>query len=366
MAYDFSSFNSPGRFGMVTDRIPAPTYDTSGMSQIANPMAARMAAILQAQGIESTPAQMGLDFGTAPQELKDFLGVGGMGQAVRGVNAFMGRYGNDNAATYRPITTTRGQDGETIQEANSAPLMSLAARLGYEIPSDYDPSDIYQTQGLYNSMNNELGDIYSIYGINQNAERMTGKDRASTDTLYRHQNNMLTPISPSNLSVAPKKGGSPFQMPEFLSALSVVLPAFGGWAGILGQGTAGTLTAGGGLGLTGGLSSTIGTGLTNAAVNAGMNSMLTGSGIKGFGTSMLGSMAGAGVNSLMGGNGLSGMFDTSNASAPLPNNPMGSFRGGLGGIGLGGSALGMGMQGLGLANGAYGAYQNAQNDSQRS
>lgn len=364
MAYDFSFFNNPGRFGMVTDRIPVGTYDASGMSNINNPIAQQRANVARALGI--TPQDsLGLDFDTAPQELQDFLRHEGMGQVARGVNAFMGSHGNDNTMTYNPVTTTRGQDGETIQSANSAPLMNLARQLGYEMPQGYDPGDIQQTQSLYNSMNNSLSDIYSIYGINKDAARMTGKDRASTQTLYQHQGNSLNPISPSNLSIAPDKGGSPWQEPEFLSALSVILPAFGGWAGILGQGTAGTLTASGGLGLTGGLSSTIGTGLTNAAVNAGMNSMLTGSGIKGFGTSMLGSMAGAGVNSLMGGSGLSGMFDTSNASAPLPNNPMGAFRGGLGGIGLGGSALGMGMQGLGLANSAYGAYQ-AQNDSQRS
>lgn len=365
MAYDFSSFNSPGRFGMVTDRIPVGTYNTSGMSNLNDPLAAQRAAIAQALGI--TPQQTpGLDFDTAPKELQDFLGLGGMGQVGRGVNAFMGSQGNNTVASYNPINTTRGADGETIQTANSQPLMDLAQRLGYQMPQGFNPEDIQQTQSLYNGMNNELSDIYSIYGINQDAERLTGKDRASTQTLYRQQGNSLNPISPSNLSVAPKKGGSPWQEPEFLSALSVVLPAFGGWAGILGQGTAGTLTASGGLGLTGGLSSTIGSGLTNAAVNAGMNSMLTGSGIKGFGTSMLGSMAGAGVNSLMGGNGLSNMFDTSGGSAPLPNNPMGAFRGGMGALGLGGSALGMGLQGLGLANSAYGAYQQSQNDSQRS
>lgn len=296
-----------------------------------------------------------LDYGQiSDPTLQGMLAEQMYGRANAGVGAFLGdtyklnnwngQYGGD------------GQSGSIDTSMNIAPLQQLAQQTGFDTSGynlgqqtannqDYDMSR--GGQALYADLNNYLKDYTSISGLSS----WTGNPNpmAATKTMYkRDENGQLVPVSAPQEYIQ-RKGGAWNNMKDtgFISALSMLMPAFGGFGGIAGAGTTGTLTAGGGLGVTNGLAGVIGTGATNALVNAGASAALSGSGAKGFGMNVLGSLAGAGVNSAMGGKGLSNMFDTSTAGQALPQNPMGNFNNAIGASGLGGSIFGQGMQALG-------------------
>lgn len=276
------------------------------------------------------------------------------GRANAGVSAFLGdtyklnnwdgQYGGE------------GQSGQIDNSMNIAALQQLAQQTGFNTNGynmgqqtannqDYDMSR--GGQALYADLNNYLKDYTSIQGLSS----WTGNPNpmAATKTMYKRDGNgQLVPVSAPQEYIQ-QKGGAWNNMKDtgFISALSMLMPVFGGFGGIAGAGTTGTLTAGGGMGITNGLASTIGAGATNALVNAGASAALSGSGAKGFGMNLLGSLAGAGVNSATGGNGLGKMFDTSTAGQSMAQNPMGNFSAAMGASGLGGSIFGKGMQAIG-------------------
>lgn len=272
-------------------------------------------------------------------------GSGGEFGLNHGVDAFLGGYTNAEFGGGRQ--TNPGMDGEIVREGAGGidALRQLAMQTGFKDANKYANSDAGK-RALYDDMNDYLKDYWGVSGKDPLAKY---GDKAATRALYKDDGsgNLQAVSNPRVYGKAPKDNG--FIGKESLTALSLALPMFGGWAGMLGSGTAGTLSANAGLGLTSGLGSTIGTGAANALVNAGMSSLMNGSGGQGFLGSLLTQGLGAGVNSIAGGNGLSNMFNTANAGASSLN-PMGYFQSGLGQIGLGGSPIGMAARAPGWAS----------------
>lgn len=273
-------------------------------------------------------------------------GSGGEFGMNHGVDAFLGGYTNAEFGGGR--MSNPGMDGEVIRDGAGGinALRQLALQTGFQDANKYADSD-QGKRALYDDMNNYLKDYWGVSGKDPLAKY---GDKAATRALYKDDGagNLQAVSNPRVYGKAPKDNG--FIGKESLTALSLALPMFGGWAGMLGSGTAGTLSANAGLGLTSSLGSTIGTGAANALVNAGMGSLMNGSGGQGFLSNLLTQGLGAGVGSLTGGaNNLGSMFNTANAGASALN-PMGYFQSGLGQIGLGGSPIGMAARAPGWAS----------------
>lgn len=283
--------------------------------------------------------------------------AGGAGWGANGVGAFMPR--GWSLPSLRQLSMDDTGDpynwGGTVGGNSNAftDLYGLASTLGMDT-SKYDLSNPmslvggpHQTQpsggwdSLFSDMNNQLKNYYAIAGMSSGWDG--GKNpRSAAQTLYYNDNNVLRPVSDPTKYTAPEKKGGWLQNEgsELLAAMSVALPAFGGWGGILGQGTAGTLSANAGLGLTTGLGNTIGTGAANALTNAAVGSALNGGGAQGFLGSLFQQGLGAGYNSLTGGsNGLGNLFNTSGAGVSNLN-PFGYFQQVGRGIGMGGTPIG--------------------------
>ncbi len=298
------------------------------------------------------------------------MGAGGID---RGVAAFLGgAYSpfSTNGAGYGDDAT--GGMGTTTTDFNS--LINLAHQVGYDTskynldPNQTNPAanDPRATRngdmginGLYDDMNQYLSNYYGVGGLSSGWDG-SKSPLSAAHTLYQDVGggNLVAASQPVHYQATPNQGWlKSDQGRDMLSAASIVMPAFGGWAGLLGQGTAGTLSAGSGLGLTTGLSGAIGTGATNALVNAGINSALQGTGSQGFLGSLAGSLGGAAGNSLFGnGNGLSSLFSTANAGAS-PLNPMSYMNNAMNYTGLSNSPLGL-AQGLFGAMGSGGINAN--------
>ena len=267
--------------------------------------------------------------------------AGDRGGINHGLSAFIGGY-NPNTLFNNHYDAEGMQHPSDVAEQRGQwqNIANLAQGLGI------NPSSYGSRQDMYNDLQNRTNDYYTVGGLTQaTAGRANGN--LAQRALYQFNPNTGTLDAASRPVNYVDSADHGFIGREGIQALSMVLPAFGGWAGMLGNGTAGTLSAGGGLGLTSGLGSTIGTGATNALINAGAGALMNGSGGQGFLSSLLSQGMGAGVNSAMGGNGLSNLFNTSNAGAQLMTNPMANYMNGIRTVGLGGSPLG---QGIGLAN----------------
>lgn len=263
-------------------------------------------------------------------------GSGGEFGMNHGVDAFLGGYTNGEFGG--GYTVNPGMDQQTVNEGAGGinALRQLGLQTGFQDVGKYADTDMGK-RALYDDLNSYLKDYWGVSGKDPQASY---GDKAATRALYKDDGtgNLQAVSNPRVYGKAPKDNG--FIGKESLTALSLALPMFGGWAGMLGQGAAGTLSAGQGLGLTSSLGSTIGTGAANALVNAGMGTLMNGGGGQGFLQSLLTQGLGAGVNSAMGGSGLSNMFNTANPGASTFN-PMQAFQQGLGRIGLAGSPVGL-------------------------
>lgn len=213
--------------------------------------------------------------------LRAQLKMGDRGGMVNGAGAFLG-------AGYNPFGFEHGPSaGELIfnkdrPEHDLNALFDTAEALGMDTSGytrDYNPGryqfvnnpqlqaklDPKSREGvrdaytLYEDLNNYTKDYYAI-------DHMTSNGKGMERTLYLHRDGKYIPVSMPQRRSARMDNG--FIGRDAIAGLSLVLPAFGGWAGLLGNGAAGTLTAGGGLGLTGSLPSTL--------VNVGMSSLASG------------------------------------------------------------------------------------------
>jgi hypothetical protein len=249
----------------------------------------------------------------------------GAGMANRGVGAFLG-------GGFSPYMS---EFGSRERQQGWQQLRDLAAGLGFNTQG-YGNTDT-SLNALFNDMNDATKDYWGISGLEGWSGNSGGGKDSAARTLYRDTGGQLSPVT------APRyyrnvNDNKALISRDAITGLSMVLPAFGGWAGILGQGAGGTLSAGSGLGLTGGLTSALGTGATNALVNAGAATLSSG----GDWRSGLGSLFGAGMGAGMQGN-LGSMFqNVGDIGANI--NPMSYFQQNLRNTGLSGSPLGQGQQ----------------------
>lgn len=280
------------------------------------------------------------NFQQAPDEaLRQTIQSANSGMINRGVGAFLG-------GGFQPwsLGSSPGMDGSSANYQSDAAqqwqqLGQLATGLGFDT-SGYNTSTL---RDLYNDMNDYTKDYYGVSGLASGWGPSQSGDMAAR-TLYKDDGTGTLRAVSQPRFYRNMNDDKAFIGRDSLTALSMVLPAFGGWAGLLGQGTAGTLSAGSGLGLTTGLGSTIGTGAANALVNAGMGALTNGSGGQGFLSGLFTQGLGAGLGSLTGGsNNLGSLFNTANAGSSALN-PMGYFNTNMRNLGLGGSPLGTATQ----------------------
>lgn len=266
-------------------------------------------------------------------------GAMGAGWQRTGVNAFLPGdlnyfdLGGENwKATQSGETDVTNPDQPRYRESIVQGLEGLAKKLGYDT-SGYDLSAGYQPQhdqhtidqykalginldpgkktltNLYEDLNKDL----SKFQRNRSASAGwdgSGNMRSTSETMYYEQEpGKWVPISsPKGGQKREHRGWAREEGADTLAAASVIMPAFGGWAGLLGQGTAGTLSAGSGLGLTSGLGGMIGNGLANTVVNSVMNGIMSGGNpqsiLSGLGSGILGQ----GAMGLAGGKSLGDIF----------------------------------------------------------
>lgn len=167
---------------------------------------------------------------------------------------------------------------------------------------------------LFLDANNELKDYMKLRTASAGWDNKNDP-RSMTEAIYKQTSpNVWQPVTDPKQWSNPEKGSwAQTDGAELLSALSMVMPAFGGWAGLLGNGVQGTLTAGGGLGLTSGLGSVIGNGLANTLVNTGVQSAL-GGGVNP--TNLLAGLGMSAAGSIASGQGLGNMFNTNVPTGP--------------------------------------------------
>lgn len=281
-------------------------------------------------------------FGTANMDpaLKATLTAGNQGTMAQGVNAFLG-------SSWTPYVYSGGgpEGSYSVQQDNSKDLFNLAKSIGYDT-TGYG-KDSGSVNRLYGDLNTKLGDYYTINGLSSGWDGSKGDPRSAAATMYIKQGDQFVPTNwgSNNYSAPTSSSINRANNLEQLSALSMMMPAFGGVAGMLGSGASGTLSAGSGLGLTNGIASTIGTGATNALVNAATNYALSGGrgGVQSLLGSLGGSALGAAGNSMFGkAGGLGDMFNTANAgSMGSVYNPMQGFNSMLGTSGLNGQLSGI-------------------------
>lgn len=332
------------------DKYNAPVYSSAGVSRnMSTPWSGMMGAI-----VPGSQPRENSNPGTMDSMLGETIRAGHAGSIDRGAAAFLGGgynpwgreinsqgevVGNPNQSLADLFTTARGLGMDTSKYSNELG--------GTDIRGNAMGSGAPNAMDLYNDLNNHTKDYLSVGGLSQGWAG-GGANNASR-TLYREQDGKLLPVSRPVFRTETKDNG--FIGREGITGLSMMLPAFGGWAGILGSGAANTLTAGGGLGLTSGLAGSIGTGATNALVNAGIAG-LGGGGVKGALGSLVGTGVGALGNSIMGNaNGLGSLFNTAGAGSPMNINPMSSFNSVMNTTGLSNSPLGMASSLFGAAGG---------------
>lgn len=241
----------------------------------------------------------------------------GAGRLDNGVGAFM-------PVSWSEIPTgvfNQGMDGPGLDEtrartmANNDILGQLFHSMGKNAASTNSagflditrPNDITQ---MYQGANNELKDYWRVRGGSSGWDGKNN-ERSIASTTYRNDNGVWNPISAPQYGVQPKNPGwIKGEGADFVGAMSMMLPAVGGWAGLANMAAPGAMS---------GVAGAIGNGATNALVNAA-GSALMGGGTQGFLSSLVGGGLSSGASSLMNGQGLSGMFGGNNVSLGSPNN----------------------------------------------
>lgn len=280
----------PGAGG-APNRNLAPPYTLGGMntamSSAFDPFASR------------TPMQG--NFQQAPDEaLRQTLTSGRAGSFDRGAAAFLGAGaqpwqspGETESGGITDHGWVRDRDKQIDQ------LFQTAAGLGMNTNGysrDVGPSSMggertsNDIRALYDDLNQHTKDYYGVSGMSSGWDG-SSNPRSASRTLYRNVNGTLLPASNPQHYVAPRTGGWARQNQDVLTAVSMMLPMFGGFAGLAGTIPAEMVGAGGGLGLTSGLS---GAGLT--AANAGVNALgaaAMGGGAQGALGSLAGGLGGA-------------------------------------------------------------------------
>ena len=118
-------------------------------------------------------------------------------------------------------------------------------------------------------MDKDLKDLYFIKSASAGWDGRGDMRSTASSTYYKGADGKLYPITASQGGRQPEDPGwVRGDGAELITGLSMMMPALGGWASLLGSGAAGTATAGGGLGLT--------SALPSAAVNAGVGAALGG------------------------------------------------------------------------------------------
>lgn len=236
------------------------------------------------------------------QLLQMTLGAGGSGQKADGVEAFLSNKYQPNYAR-TSLAPVSGGTLATNQGQNYSSLFNLGQALGYKgdtaamnqvaglnraydpssggagkldpntgLPigptaKDYDLADL-NMQKHYAGLDNYLKDFSTISGMSSGWDGSKNNPRAASSTLYRNNgNNVLEPVSSPTGYTARERGNWFQENPEFMSILSVMLPAVGGWAGLAnlaGAGVSGASAAG--VNAAGGALMGAATGGTNGAL----------------------------------------------------------------------------------------------------
>lgn len=229
------------------------------------------------------------------------LNAGGAGQVGHGVQAFLGnRYQPTYAKT--SLSAMNGGNDATNTGQNYNSLFNLGSQLGYGgnledmykvyQNNQYDPmsggapkldpntGQIIGNPGrdaqnanesfdkYYSGLQDYLKDYYSIQGLSSGWDGSSNNARSASNTLYRDDGNrVLNPVSAPQGYTAREKGNWFQENPEFMSIVSTMLPAVGGWAGLAnlaGAGVSGASAAG--VNAAGGALMGAATGGTNGAI----------------------------------------------------------------------------------------------------
>lgn len=296
--------------GYTPNRYNAPIYSSGGLTQaVASPYRQVGGIVRPDTGRPSTNP------GSVDPSLAMTMRAGAGGDISRGAAAFMGAGANPWAmewgnaeGEYRPGAAALDQQRHLLQVAQG---LGIDTRQYDEGPGGMDiRGNRLGTPGrtlrdLWDKINTEFSDIVSVGGLSQGWSG--GPANTTARTMYAERDGRLLPIEQPRFHGARSNNG--FISRDAIAGLSLMLPMVGGWAGILGQGGAGTLNAGAGLGLT--------SSLPASAVNIGVNTLLSG---RFNPMSLLGLVGGGGQY----------------------QSPMTSFQGALGSTGLGRSELGRG------------------------
>jgi len=298
-------------------RTQAPVYSASGLTHVLD------APYLQAGGMAGARQQ---PYAPAnPGTLDPLLGMGikagDSGGWARGASAFLG-------AGFNPWTRDSEGNMQPTSGGQIDSLFQLAQNLGIDT-SKYtrDPGTVgirgersgtNDAMALYDEVNKVAKDYVSVIGLSGGWSG--GGLGNMARTIYKEQDGKLLPVTAPTFMQRRTNNG--FISRDAIQGMSLMLPALGGWAGLLGQGAEGTLTAGSGLGLT--------TSIPNSLVNFGVNTLLSGGRINPMGL----------ISAGLGANGGTGGADIS---------PMSYYQAGLGSLGLGRTPVGQASSLRGLA-----------------
>lgn len=211
------------------------------------------------------------------------LNAGNSGQLAFGSNAFLG---ND----YQPIGS-RGNGSEgwdpTNVQYNIDPLLALGDKMGYTgdasklrglsgggpvfnpdgsitpATKGYD-NNTYDAYSLYkNGLDQYLKDYVNVSGMSSGWDGTTGDPRSAASTVYKNQDNVLTPYSDPTLYHARERGSWAQENQDGVMAALIL----GG--GFLGGSALAAAGAGGGAGAAAGATAAEGAGATGATAAGG-------------------------------------------------------------------------------------------------
>lgn len=295
----------------------------SGFTGSATPAVGSIASALP-QGKATAPA-----FNVNDPAGRGFLNMtlqaGGAGTATdRGVAAFMPKnWGLTDQVAKPGMSGGMDQDVSYDSSRAAGQIADLAKRIGFDTSkydlsntnglneADYGGRDIArglnssaaQSQGgngvaaLYQALNrpDALGGYQRIGGMSAGWDGHPVGDRSASDTMYKiGEDGSYTPQGASgHYRVAENPGWVRGEGADFVQAMSTMLPAVGGWAGLANSAGLGATAAGleaGSLGAT----------ALNAGINAVGNGLLSGN-PTGALTGALGSVAGGYLGSAAGG-----------------------------------------------------------------
>jgi hypothetical protein len=229
--------------GYTPNRNNAPVYSAAGLShELDAPYAHNRGYVDR--------SRLGMSFAAPnPESIDPALGTtlqaGGSGFMSRGALAFLGAGFNPWAReSHGAESVASPQSGAQLDQ-----LFSLAQQMGIDT-SKYTRE---QSRELYDELNNMTKDYVSVGGLSQG---WAGNGSTVGRTIYLERDGRLLPVTRPEFHRRQTNNGF-FSRDFWQAAATTLLPAFGGWAGLLGQ-----------TGATAGLS---GTALTTA--NAGINAL---------------------------------------------------------------------------------------------